>query len=152
MISWLAIALPFVKDQEGRVLVASPDPVSGGEPWTIGYGATGPDIIQGTVWTQEQADNDLETRLRGLGAEITRHATVPLNPNQMAALVDFSYNLGITALLDSTLWILLNRGDYDEAADQFPRWCHACNRVIPDLLRRRNEERALFLSPVTQNG
>ena len=152
MISWLAIALPFVKDQEGCVLIAYPDRVSGGEPWTIGCGATGPDIIQGTVWTQEQADNDLETRLRGLGAEITGHATVPLNPNQMAALVDFSYNLGITALLDSTLWILLNRGDYDEAADQFPRWCHACNRVIPDLLRRRNEERALFLSPVTQNG
>lgn len=130
------------------MLTAYPDPVSGGEPWTIGYGATGPDIVQGTIWTQEQADNDLENRLRGLGAEITGHATVPLNPNQMAALVDFAYNLGITALLDSTLWVLLNRGGYDEAADQFPRWCHACGRVIQGLVNRRADEKVLFLSPV----
>lgn len=147
MINWLQIALPFVKNQEGCVLTAYPDPVSNGEPWTIGYGATGPDIVQGTVWTQEQADTDLESRLRTLGAEITGHLRVAVNAYQMAALVDFAYNLGIIALLDSTLWLLLNRGDYDEAADQFPRWCHACGQVIPDLVKRRAAERILFLSP-----
>ena len=148
MSNWLQIATPFTQTEEGCRLTAYPDPVSGGEPWTIGYGATGPGISQGTVWTQEQADTDLEARLRTIGAEITGHSTVPLNVNQMAALADFAYNLGITALLDSTLWLLLNRGDYDEAADQFPRWCHACGQVIPDLVRRRGDERTLFLSPV----
>ena len=33
---------------------AYPDPGSGGAPWTIGYGSTGPDVKQDTVWTMQQ--------------------------------------------------------------------------------------------------
>jgi len=40
---------------------------------------------------------------------------------------------------------LLNAGDYQAAADQFPRWCHAGNQVLPGLVARRAAERAMFL-------
>lgn len=146
MIDWLEVALPFTKRNEGCVLTAYPDPVSNGEPWTIGYGATGPDIVQGTVWTQEQADTDLENRLRVLEAEARGLLLVPVNAYQMAALVDFSYNEGEGALASSTLLRILNRGDYDDAADQFLVWDIADRRVVQGLENRRIAERTLFLS------
>ena len=149
MSNWLQIANPFVQTEEGCRLTAYPDPVSGGDPWTIGYGATGPHIIEGLVWTQEQADTDLKARLTVLGNTILAAAKVALNDNQLAALMDFAYNEGLWALLDtSTLWRFLQQGDYDEAAAQFPLWDIACGRPVMGLETRRMRERTLFLSPV----
>ncbi|WP_434782394.1 lysozyme [Ferrovum myxofaciens] len=112
----------------------------------FGYGATGPQIMQGTIWTQEQADDDLTSRLEEIGAEIDGHVKVGLTDNQKAALADFAYNLGNSALFDSTLWALLNQGNFAGAAAQFGRWCHSCGRVVQGLVDRRTHERALFES------
>ena len=68
--SWLDIATEEIKRHEGCKLEAYPDPGTGGDPWTIGYGATGPDIHPGVVWSQEQADTDLSNRLHTLGDRI----------------------------------------------------------------------------------
>ena len=40
---------------EGCKLTAYPDPATGGDPWTIGYGHTGNDVYPGLTITQEQA-------------------------------------------------------------------------------------------------
>lgn len=40
-------------------LSACPDPSTGGAPWTIGWGHTGPDVVQGLVWNQARADAQL---------------------------------------------------------------------------------------------
>ena len=46
---------------DGRI-EAYPDPASAdGTPWTIGWGATGPGIGPGTVWTQAQCDARFDT-------------------------------------------------------------------------------------------
>ncbi len=144
--NWLQIALKLTQSEEGCRLDAYPDPVSGSSPWTVGYGATGPQITQGTIWTQEQADDDLTDRLEAIGAEIDGHLRVILTDNQKAAIADFAYNLGDSALFDSTLWELLNQGNYAGAAAQFGRWCYSCGRVVQDLVNRRAHERALFES------
>lgn len=39
---------------------AYPDPGTGGDPWTIGWGATGNDVRPGTVWTRQQCDQRLD--------------------------------------------------------------------------------------------
>lgn len=41
-----------------------------------------------------------------------------------------------------------NRGDFDEAANEFLKWTKAGGRVLPGLVKRRNDERALYLSGV----
>ena len=46
----------LLKTWEGCRLSAYPDPASGGAPWTIGYGHTGPDVVPGLTITQQQAD------------------------------------------------------------------------------------------------
>ena len=113
---------------------------------TIGYGATGPDIRMGMVWTQEQADERLAEDLARFAAGVERLVQVDLTDNQFAALVSFAYNVGLGALRDSTLLRKLNAGDYLGAADQFARWNKGGGRVLPGLVRRRAAERDLFLS------
>ena len=113
---------------------------------TIGYGATGPDIRMGMVWTQEQADARLVEDLARFAAGVERLVQVDLTDNQFAALVSFAYNVGLGALRDSTLLRKLNAGDYLGAADQLPRWARAGGRIMPGLTRRRAAERDLFLS------
>ena len=148
MSNWLQIALPFVQQEEGCCLAAYADPVSGGDPWTIGYGATGPHIVEGVVWTQEQADADLQARLTVLGTTILAAAHVRLTDNEVAALTDFAYNEGLHALLYvSTLWRVLQCGDYEEAAAQFLQWDIACGRAVPGLESRRMREKVLFNTP-----
>ena len=72
--------------------------------------------------------------------------TVPLTDKQRGALCSFVFNVGCGAFKKSTLLKLLNVGDYTGAAAQLPRWNKAAGNILPGLVRRRGEERALFLS------
>jgi len=57
--------------QRGGLIKAYPDPGTGGAPWTIGWGATGPDVTPATIWTQQQCDDRLETDLRHYAAQVS---------------------------------------------------------------------------------
>jgi len=124
---------------------AYPDPGTGGEPWTIGWGATGPDIGPGTVWTQQQCD-------ARLASDVARHARdvaialgdAPTTPAQFDALTSFHYNTG--AIARSTLLRRHLAGDYKGAADEFARWNRAGGRVLKGLVRRRAAEARLYRS------
>jgi lysozyme len=61
------------------------------------------------------------------------------------ALVSFSFNIGLGNLQSSTLRMKYNRGDFDGAADEFTKWNKGGGRVLPGLVLRRADERALFL-------
>lgn len=148
---WLALCVPLVKASEDCKLDAYPDPASGGDPWTIGWGCTGTDrdghaIAEGVSWTQDKADAELLARLDDLGRVVDKLVTVAIVDQMKAALVDFCYNLGTTNFERSTLRRLLNVGSYNGAAMQFGRWIHAGGRVMPGLQTRRARERDLFLT------
>ena len=64
------------------------------------------------------------------------------------SLVSFSFNVGLGNLQRSGLRMKTNRGDFDEAADEFLKWTKAAGRVLPGLVKRRNDERAMYLSGV----
>lgn len=68
-----------------------------------------------------------------------------LNDNQISALISFAYNVGIGNLKDSTLLTLINKKDYNGAAEEFPRWNKAGGKPLKGLIIRRYCERALFL-------
>ena len=69
------------KKQPDGTFAAYPDPGSGGDPWTIGWGSTGPDIKKGVVWTQKQCDDRFTehlARIRREGEQSARqHAHHP---------------------------------------------------------------------------
>lgn len=144
MIDWRDIARDLIHKWEGCRLTSYPDPATGGEPWTIGYGATGPDIGPDTVWTQEQADADLAQRLDRINGSVTQAVRVRIAPAQRAALVSLAYNIGVSAFLNSSLLRYLNDGDHGRACGQFGCWILAGGRVIPGLIRRRADEAETF--------
>ena len=142
--------IALIKQFEGCKLTAYPDPGTGGAPWTIGYGWTQPvdgkPVRPGMTIDQKTADRLLKTGLVSYENDILRLVKVKLSQGQFDALVSFTYNLGSRSLSTSTLLSKLNAGDYAGAADEFPRWNKAGGKVLNGLTRRREAERALFLS------
>lgn len=112
---------------------------------TIAYGHTGADVTPGLKITQERADELLKQDLNKFEDGVSALVKVPLTDNQFAALVSFSYNLGLGALKTSFLLKCLSVKNYEGAATQFEKWCHAGGVIVPGLLRRRHAERDLFL-------
>lgn len=112
---------------------------------TIGYGHT-KGVFLGQIITREQAEEFLRDDLQDAELAVSRLVKVSLNDNQFSALVSFVFNLGAGALGESTLLRKLNGSDYQEAADEFPRWVNAGGRRLLGLVRRRAAERQLFLS------
>ncbi|WP_429176466.1 lysozyme [Kosakonia sp. 1610] len=139
--------ISLIKQFEGLRLTAYQDSVG---VWTIGYGWTQPvdgkPIRPGMTIKEETAERLLRTGLVGYESDVSKLVKVKLTQGQFDALVSFAYNLGTSALSTSTLLQKLNAGDYAGAADEFPRWNKAGGKVLPGLMRRREAERALFLS------
>lgn len=93
--------LADIKTDEGLRLHAYPDPLTHAEPWTIGYGHTGPDVGPDTVWTQDQADEELAADVahvqHGLDADLPWWRT--LNDARQDVLVNMAFNMGVAGLL-----------------------------------------------------
>ena len=138
--------IALIKSFEGCVLEAYPDPGTGGDPWTIGYGHTGSEIYPGFTITQERADEYLRLDVQRFEQCVEQSLLVDVNQNQFDALVCFSFNVGCKALSGSTLLKLLNNGDSEAASQQFARWSKAGGKVMAGLVRRRDAERQLFLA------
>ncbi len=135
--------IDLIKEFEGFVDHAYPDPGSGGEPITIGYGHTG-GVKLGETCTRAQAEEWLREDLRFAEAAVDHLVTVPLEQHQFDALVSFTYNCGQGALGQSTLLKLLNAGNYNATPVQFDRWNKGPNGPMPGLTRRRAAERKMF--------
>ena len=140
-------ALILLRAHEGLRLRAYRDPVG---IWTIGYGHTGPvhgaKVKAGMAISADTAEALLRADAQAVGDAIMAATRQPLTDGQYAALVSFAFNLGWNALRGSTLWRLVQAGDFRAAGAQFGRWVKAGKppRVLPGLVTRRAAERAWF--------
>ena len=133
------------RQRPGRRYEADPDPGTGADPWPIGWGATGPGIGPGVVWTQAQCDARLETDLARYAAEVAAAlGAAATSQSQFDAMVSFHYNTG--AIARATLTRRHIAGDRSGAAREFARWTRAGGRVLAGLERRRAAEAALYLT------
>lgn len=99
--------------------------------------------------TLAQAETLLRADLLDASRDVSILVKVPLNENQFSALVSFHFNTG--GLRGSTLLRKIN--NYEDGADkQFLRWTKGRVDgelvVLPGLVKRREEERQLFLKAV----
>ncbi len=142
-----------ISAHEGVRLKAYPDPATNAEPWTIGVGHTSaagpPKVYKGLTITTAECDEILSRDLATFERAVLKLVTAPLNQNQFDALVSLAFNIGAGNLGKSTLIRKLNARDYRGAADQFTVWNKAAGKVMTGLVRRRAEERALFLKPAS---
>lgn len=138
--------LDLIKAAEGVRNTVYRDPV--GIP-TVGVGhVVLPDdnLEVGDTISDEQADQFLEQDLQTAASAVESLVTVDLTDNQFAALVSLVFNIGQGNFKGSTLLRLLNVGDMQGAANQFLKWNRSRGKVLPGLVTRRANERALFLS------
>lgn len=134
---------------------AYPDPASkaDGKPWTIGWGTTtynvggktkyGRTLVQkGDTLTREQAEaefiydvNEVAKKVEAIG--------VTLNQNEFEACMSFFCNAGFPAPMVARL--KRSKSEFCDALDLYVRGENGS--VVPGLVRRRNEEQALFRTP-----
>jgi lysozyme len=117
---------------------------------TIGYGSTmyknGERVtMDDTEITEEQATEMLMDTIKSVEKQVKKVLTVKLKPHQMAALVSFTYNVGIGNFSNSTLLAWVNSNpDFPRIPEQFRRWNKGGGKVLQGLVRRREEEIKLW--------
>lgn len=87
-----AAGLDLVQYFERLRLEAYRDPVG---IWTIGWGHTGSDVFPGQKINRQQAEKLLLEDLDLHERFVQQVVHVPLNDNQLAALISFAFNVGI---------------------------------------------------------
>ena len=98
--------------------------------------------------TMGEVDAILAQDLARFERGVARYCPAAVNSQgQFDALVSFAFNVGLGNLQRSSIRMRYNRGDIEGAADAFLMWTKAAGRVLPGLVKRRNDERALFLRP-----
>lgn len=137
--SVLEILEPLVKKFEGCRLEAYQDSTG---RWTIGYGHTGPAVVQGLIWSQDQADAQLALDLDRAYTQASSLLPdiLQLSSSRQAALADFVYNLGVGTFARSTLHGAVLRKEWLTVKTQLALWCHAGGKVLPGLVKRRQAE------------
>ncbi|MGN1148856.1 MAG: lysozyme [Lachnospiraceae bacterium] len=114
--------------------------------WTIGYGHTAGVVPGQTLPSKEAAKALLKEDLKKYGGYVNTCVkkgmiTFPLTQNQFDALTSFCYNCG-----NGSLQKLVFGRDAATIADKLLAYNKGGGKVLAGLVRRREEERALFLS------
>jgi lysozyme len=117
-------------------------PVPGDVP-TIGFGST-KDVHMGDKTTPTRSLVRLLDEVDSVYAQGVRQCiTSPMYQHEFAASVSLAYNIGVKAFCGSTVAKRFNAQDYAGACAAFDMWNKQGGRVLPGLVKRRAEERAI---------
>lgn len=129
-----------------NLVQAYPDPGTGKEPWTIGWGTTGPDVTENTVWTMQQCEEALDEHILYFLNGLLRLSPTLTNesPRRIAAVLSWVYNCGLGNYRISTFKKRIDTKDWQGAAVECRKWNKASGRVLRGLTIRRNAEAAML--------
>lgn len=116
---------------------------------TVGFGATRyedgrPVSLADPPITKERAEQLLQHELRGCLATVLRLCPVADTEGRIAALVDFTFNLGSGRLHSSTLRRKVNAGQWDQVPAELAKWVRGGGKILPGLVARRHAEAMLL--------
>lgn len=94
--------------------------------------------------SRDEATQLLKLDVRVAENAVLRYISVALEDHHFDALVSFAFNAGAGALQRSTLRRMVNREEFEEAADEFKKWVFGGGKKLKGLVNRRAEEAALF--------
>ncbi len=126
------IRLPMVKKEGESVQIRKEYPLAEGD---------------NRVWSKEEINALFATDVSSFERGVLRLVPgVSGRQGAFDALVSFAFNAGLGNLQRSQIRIKANRGEWQAAADALMDWTKGGGRVLPGLVKRREAERALFLS------
>jgi lysozyme len=99
------------------------------------------------VWTKEEIEKLFADDVASFERGVLRLAP-PVAGRQGAfdACVSFAFNAGLGTFQRSSIRMKLNRGDWEGAADALLLYCMGGGKILAGLKKRRDAEKALFLS------
>lgn len=98
------------------------------------------------TFSRAEVDGILSADLRRFEAGIAKLFPMVLTQGQNDALCSFAFNIGLGGVQRSTLRQKVLRGEIEAAANEFLKFTRGGGKILPGLVKRRNDERALFLS------
>lgn len=139
----------FIRHWEGFSLTAYPDSTG---VWTIAWGITGPDVVEGLSITYSKALEIFSTKIEQfcnfVCFKLNNTTLNKLTKEQFIALLSFTFNEGNESFRHSTLREKLNLGDFTSAAKEFIKWKYITiagkKKISKGLVRRRLSETELF--------
>lgn len=151
----LSHAVNLIRKYEGFNEKAYPDPHTGGEPYTIGYGTQfypdGSPVKKGQCCTKEKALEYLFHELSVIENQLLK-LNLGLDGSMHQALVSFVHSVGWDAFLYSSVIDCIEAEDFSGATEEIGKWIFdEYHKVIGGLLDRRREEINLFLQEVEAN-
>jgi lysozyme len=144
-------AVVLTKRFEGFHRVPRVDPLKRAHPylcpagyWTIGYGRLCQrehppiSLAEGEVFLEEDLGKAMAATLRLCPVLATE------SPNRLAAITDYTFNLGAGRLQTSTLRRRIQQRAWQAVASELRRWVYGGGQVLPGLVARREAEIALL--------
>jgi lysozyme len=150
-LNFLKIREGLAKKTANGMIQAYPDPVTGAEPITIGYGTTSAvlpvKLTLDTMITKEKAEEYLlDTINEIIIPKLREYVVVDLTQNMIDALISLIYNIGIVNFSKSTLRKDINSENWCKCGEDILLWNRASGKVVASLNTRRKLEKTLFLS------
>lgn len=114
---------------------------------TIGYGHTG-NVYEGQTITEHDAEELLRTDLMWFEEQVTKIISPLLTQHEFDSIVSFTFNVGSSALSNSTFAHRMNHGESKTKCfiEEFPKWVNGPSGPLPGLVRRRDAEIQLALN------
>ena len=143
LIAIASVAAIIAAGHEGFRQYAYNDPRPGDPILTVCYGST-TQVERGKKYSLEECKQRLDADMLQAVTAVERcHPNLP--DNVLIAFADAVYNIGPKVACNSTASKYLDKGNYEAACKELPKWNKSNGVVLPGLTRRRKEEMEICL-------
>ena len=161
MVKLPELGINLIKEFEGFEGKAYPDPRTGGDPWTIGYGTTvyvsGDKVRRGETISESEADKELKASCEA--RYYSKLKAIPyfdeMTESQQGALMSFAFNLGADFYGGrnfNTITKVLKNKEWDKMRETLLLYVNPGSNVEKGLRRRRSAEADLWFSKAAGNA
>ena len=143
LVAIASVAAVLAAGHEGLRQYAYNDPRPGDPILTVCYGST-TQVERGKKYSLDECKQRLDADMLEAVTAVERcHPNLP--DNVLIAFADAVYNIGPKVACNSTASKYLDKGNYEAACNELPKWNKSNGVVLKGLTRRRLEERDICL-------
>lgn len=120
---------------------------------TVCSGHTGPDVVVGHVYTPAQCSALTEQDAAKAAQGVLKYSPQMLyHPMQLAALISFSYNVGVGSYSTSSVRVNFDHGDFKAGCADLLKYVNVNGKYNSGLANRRTQEYSICMSTLSPGG
>lgn len=146
----IAAILPNIQQAEGNRSFPYHDIAS---VLTVCTGHTGPDVVPNKYYPPSECakltTQDLDKAAKGV---LKTSPQLVYHPMQLASVISFSYNIGVTGYANSSVARDFNLGNFKSGCSDLLKYTYAGGKYSSGLANRRQQEYKICVSTLTPGG